>query len=42
VTWSTGNSPGVPQSVVVTDVTERPTREGKVYCGVVLDTFVVA
>jgi len=23
----------------VTDITEHPTREGKVYCAVVLDTF---
>jgi transposase InsO family protein len=28
-----------PNSLWVTDITEHPTREGKVYCAVVLDTF---
>jgi len=28
-----------PNQLWVTDVTEHPTREGKVYCAVVLDTF---
>lgn len=28
-----------PNELWVTDITEHPTREGKVYCGVVLDTF---
>lgn len=28
-----------PDALWVTDITEHPTREGKVYCAVVLDTF---
>ena len=28
-----------PNQLWVTDITEHPTREGKVYCAVVLDTF---
>ncbi len=28
-----------PNRLWVTDITEHPTREGKVYCAVVLDTF---
>ncbi len=28
-----------PDQLWVTDITEHPTREGKVYCAVVLDTF---
>lgn len=28
-----------PNQLWVTDITERPTREGKVYCCVVLDTY---
>ena len=28
-----------PDQLLVTDITEHPTREGKVYCAVVLDTF---
>nr|WP_169807158.1 IS3 family transposase [Micromonospora rosaria] len=28
-----------PHQLWVTDITEHPTREGKVYCAVVLDTF---
>jgi putative transposase len=28
-----------PNELWVTDITEHPTREGKVYCAVVLDTF---
>ena len=28
-----------PNELWVTDITEHPTREGKVYCCVVLDTF---
>jgi len=28
-----------PDQLWVTDITEHPTREGKGYCGVVLDTF---
>lgn len=28
-----------PDRLWVTDITEHPTREGKLYCGVVLDTF---
>jgi putative transposase len=28
-----------PNKLWVTDITEHPTREGKVYCAVVLDTF---
>jgi putative transposase len=28
-----------PDELWVTDITEHPTREGKVYCAVVLDTF---
>jgi putative transposase len=30
---------GSPNQLWVTDITEHPTREGKVYCCVVLDTF---
>lgn len=30
---------GAPDQLWVTDITEHPTREGKVYCCVVLDTF---
>jgi putative transposase len=30
---------GGPDQLWVTDITEHPTREGKVYCAVVLDTF---
>jgi transposase InsO family protein len=29
----------VPDQLWVTDITEHPTHEGKVYCAVVLDTF---
>ena len=32
------NSP-LPDRLWVTDITEHPTREGKVYCAVVLDTW---
>jgi putative transposase len=28
-----------PNQLWVTDITEYPTREGKVYCAVVLDTY---
>ncbi len=28
-----------PNKLWVTDITEHPTREGKIYCAVVLDTF---
>ena len=28
-----------PNQLWVTDITEHPTREGKVYCAVVLDTY---
>ena len=28
-----------PNSLWVTDITERPTREGKVYCCAVMDTY---
>ncbi len=28
-----------PDQLWVTDITEHPTREGKVYCAVVLDTY---
>ena len=28
-----------PNQLWVTDITEHPTREGKVYCAVVLDAF---
>ena len=28
-----------PNELWMTDITEHPTREGKVYCGVVLDAF---
>jgi putative transposase len=30
---------GGPNELWVTDITEHPTREGKVYCAVVLDAF---
>ncbi|MGW1680650.1 DDE-type integrase/transposase/recombinase [Saccharopolyspora sp. NPDC002376] len=30
---------GAPNQLWVTDITERPTCEGKVYCAVVLDTY---
>ncbi|AVT32938.1 hypothetical protein C6361_29635 [Plantactinospora sp. BC1] len=30
---------GEPNRLWVTDITEHPTREGKVYCAVVLDTY---
>src|SRR5579862_2611303 len=30
---------GAPNELWLTDVTEHPTREGKVYCAVVLDAF---
>ena len=30
---------GAPDLLWVTDITEHPTREGKVYCAVVLDSF---
>lgn len=30
---------GQPDRLWVTDITEHPTREGKIYCAVVLDTF---
>ena len=29
----------MPNQLWVTDITEHPTREGKVYCAVVLDTY---
>src|SRR5689334_24329419 len=29
----------LPDQLWVTDITEHPTREGKVYCAVVLDTY---
>ena len=32
-------SRAAPDQLWVTDITEHPTREGKVYCAVVLDTF---
>ncbi|MEV4757825.1 IS3 family transposase [Micromonospora sp. NPDC049559] len=32
-------SRGEPNRLWVTDITEHPTREGKVYCAVVLDTY---
>jgi transposase InsO family protein len=32
-------SRGGPDQLWLTDITEHPTREGKVYCAVVLDTF---
>ena len=39
-TWSTASSPATgPNQLWVTDITEHPTREGKVYCAVVLDAF---
>ena len=31
--------PGRAGQAVVTDITEHPTREGKLYCCVVIDTF---
>jgi transposase InsO family protein len=34
-----GFARGGPNQLWVTDITEHPTREGKVYCCVVLDTF---
>jgi putative transposase len=36
-TWSTASSLAPARSAVVTDITEHPTREGKLYCAVVLD-----
>jgi transposase InsO family protein len=39
-TSSTGSSAGGgPNELWITDITEHPTREGKVYCVVVLDAF---
>jgi hypothetical protein len=39
-TWSTATSPATePNQLWVTDMTEHPTREGKLYCAVVLDSF---
>jgi transposase InsO family protein len=39
-TWSNGASGArSPTDSQVTDITEHPTREGKVYCAVVLDVF---
>ena len=39
-TWSTASSPAAgPNQLWVTDITEHPTREGKVYCAVVLDAY---
>ena len=35
--WSAGSSREAPNQSWVTDITEHPTREGKVYCAVVLD-----
>lgn len=32
-------APSGPNQLWVTDITEHPTREGKVYCCVVLDTY---
>ncbi len=37
-TWSQFERDG-PDQPWVTDITEHPTREGKVYCAVVLDVF---
>lgn len=36
VTWSTGSSPARSRT---SGITEHPTREGKVYCAVVLDAY---
>jgi Integrase core domain len=39
-TWSTASSPAPgPNQLWVTDISEHPTREGKVYCAVMLDAY---
>ena len=38
-TWSTAFARDGPNQLWVTDITEHPTREGKLYCAVVLDAF---
>jgi len=39
VTWCRQFTCTLPDQLWVTDITECPTREGKVYCAVVLDAW---